>query len=126
MFSQFLCYKRCQARWYYITDAFDLIHGVFEFNANCSGIGGYIDTTLITIYVTRRPRSYYFIFQWQDCFLLAIPPISKTCAASFFERSFIYAAPTLWNQLSIDIRMLEFNQFKSRVKTELYLKYFEP
>ena len=25
----------------------------------------------------------------QDCFLLAIPPISKTCAASFFERSFI-------------------------------------
>ena len=36
----------------------------------------------------------------QDCFLLAIPPISKTCAASFFERSFIYAAPTLWNQLS--------------------------
>ena len=62
----------------------------------------------------------------QDCFLLAIPPISKTCAVSFFERSFIYAAPTLWNQLSIDIRMLEFNQFKSRVKTELYLKYFEP
>ena len=59
-------------------------------------------------------------------FLLAIPPISKTCAASFFERSFIYAAPTLWNKLSIDIRMLEFNQFKSRVKTELYLKYFEP
>ena len=62
----------------------------------------------------------------QDCFLLAIPPISKTCAASFFERSFIYAAPTLWNKLSIDIRMLEINQFKSRVKTELYLKYFEP
>ena len=52
--------------------------------------------------------------------------ISKTCAASFFERSFLYAAPTLWNKLSIDIRMLEFNQFKSRVKTELYLKYFEP
>ena len=62
----------------------------------------------------------------QYCFLLAIPPISKTCAAIFFERSFIYAAPTLWNKLSIDIRMLEFNQFKSRVKTELYLKYFEP
>ena len=62
----------------------------------------------------------------QDCFLLAIPPISKTCAASFFERSFLYAALTLWNKLSIDIRMLEFNQFKSRVKTELYLKYFEP
>ena len=55
----------------------------------------------------------------------AIPPISKTCAASFFERSFLYAAPTLLNNLSIDIRMLEFNQFKSRVKTELYLKYFE-
>ena len=44
---------------------------------------------------------------------------------SFFERSFLCAAPTLWNKLSIDIRMLEFDQFKSRVKTELYLKYFE-
>ena len=61
----------------------------------------------------------------QDCFLLSIPPISKTCAVSFFERSFLCAAPTLWNTLSIDIRMLEFDQFKSRVKTELYLKYFE-
>ena len=61
----------------------------------------------------------------QDCFLLSIPPISKTCAVSFFERSFLCAAPTLWNKLSIDIRMLEFDQFKSRVKTELYLKYFE-
>ena len=59
-------------------------------------------------------------------FWLLIPPISKTCAASFFERSFLYATPTLWNKLSIDIRTLEFNQFKSRVKTELYLKYFEP
>ena len=38
---------------------------------------------------------------------------------------FLCAAPTLWNKLSIDIRMLEFDQFKSRVKTELYLKYFE-
>ena len=38
----------------------------------------------------------------QDCFLLAkvlvfLISISKTCAASFFERSFIYAVPTLWN-----------------------------
>ena len=62
----------------------------------------------------------------QDCFLCGYFPISKTCAASFFERSFLYAPPTLWNKLSIDIRMLEFNQLKSRVKTELYLKYFEP
>ena len=61
----------------------------------------------------------------QDCFLLSIPPISKTCAVSFFERSFLCAAPTLWNKLSIDTRMLEFDQFKSRVKTEHYFKYFE-
>ena len=61
----------------------------------------------------------------QDFFLLATPPIRKTCADSFFERSFLYAAPTVWNKPIVDIRMLEFNQFKSRVKTELYLKYFE-
>ena len=51
--------------------------------------------------------------------------ISKTFVVSFFERSFLCAAPTLWNKLSIDIRMLEFDQFKSRVKTDFYLKYFE-
>ena len=43
----------------------------------------------------------------------------------FLSDHFLCAAPTLWNKLSIDIRMLEFDQFKSRVKTELYLKYFE-
>ena len=62
----------------------------------------------------------------QDCFLLAIPLLVRHVQPVFFERSFIYAAPTLWNTLSIDIRILEFNQFKSRVETELYLKYFEP
>ena len=56
---------------------------------------------------------------------LNVPPISKSCANSFFERSFMYAAPTLWNNLSHDTRMLDFIQFKSRIKTELYLKYFE-
>ena len=59
-------------------------------------------------------------------FFWLFPLLVRHVQPVFFERSFIYAAPTLWNQLSIDIRMLEFNQFKSRVKTELYLKYFEP
>ena len=30
-----------------------------------------------------------------DPCLLCVPPISKTCANSFFDRSFVYAAPTL-------------------------------
>ena len=60
-----------------------------------------------------------------DCYLLSIPPISKCCANSYFERSFVYAAPLLWNKLHIDIRMLEFEPFKKRIKTELYLRYFE-
>ena len=76
--------------------------------------------------ITKYEQATVRTRRTQDCFLLAIPPISKTCAASIFERSFLYAAPTLWNKLSKDVGMLEFNQFKSRVKTELYLKYFEP
>ena len=56
--------------------------------------------------------------------LLCVPPISKTCANSFFDRSFVYAAPTLWNALDLDIRLLPFDTFKKRVKTHLYLKYF--
>ena len=75
--------------------------------------------------ITKHEHATVRTRRAQDCFLLSIPPISKTCAVSLFERSFLCAAPTLWNKLSIDIRMLEFDQFKSRVKTELYLKYFE-
>ena len=59
-----------------------------------------------------------------DPCLLCVPPISKTCANSFFDRSFVYAAPTLWNALDLDIRLLPFDTFKKSVKTHLYLKYF--
>ena len=47
-----------------------------------------------------------------DPCLLCVPPISKTCANSFFDRSFVYAAPTLWNDLDLDIRLLPFDTFK--------------
>ena len=60
-----------------------------------------------------------------DHCLLSIPPISKMCANSDFERSFSYAAPVLWNRLDMSIRMLDFDHFKRRIKTELYLRYFE-
>ena len=59
-----------------------------------------------------------------DPCLLCVSPISKTCANSFFDRSFVYAAPTLWNALDLDILLLPFDTFKKRVKTHLYLKYF--
>ena len=58
-----------------------------------------------------------------DPCLLCVPPISKTCANSFFDIYFVYAAPTLWNALDLDIRLLPFDAFKKRVKTHLYL-YF--
>ena len=59
-----------------------------------------------------------------DPCLLCVPPISKTCANSFFDRSFVCAAPTLWNALDLDIRLLPFDTFKKSVMTHLYLKYF--
>ena len=59
-----------------------------------------------------------------DPCLLYVPPISKMCANSLFDRSFVYAAPTLWNALDLDIRLLPFDAFKNRVNTHLFLKYF--
>ena len=56
--------------------------------------------------------------------LLCVPPISKTCANSLFDRYLGYAAPTLWNALDLDIRLMPFDTFKKSVKTHLYLKYF--
>ena len=47
-----------------------------------------------------------------DPCLLCVPPISKTCANSFFDRSFVYVAPTLWNALDLDIILLPFDTLK--------------
>ena len=41
-----------------------------------------------------------------DSLLLVVPPISKGSSNTFFERSFIYAAPTEWNKLDGCIRKL--------------------
>ena len=49
-----------------------------------------------------------------DPCLLCVPPISKTCANSFIDRSFVYAAPTLWTALDLDIRLLPFDTFKKK------------
>ena len=56
-----------------------------------------------------------------DHCLLCVPPISKTCANSLFDRSFVYAAPTLWNALDLDIRLLPFDELKIKSQdTSLY------
>ena len=49
-----------------------------------------------------------------DPCLICVPPISKTCANSLFDRSFVYAAPTLWNSLDLDIGLLPFDAFKNK------------
>ena len=54
-----------------------------------------------------------------DPCLLCVPPFSKTCANSFFGRPFVYAAPTLWNALDLDIGLLPFDTLKKSVKTHL-------
>ena len=63
----------------------------------------------------------------KDCFPLmhdTMKILTHSLTNSFFDRSFVYAAPTLWNALDLDIRLLPFDAFKKRVKTHLYLKYF--
>ena len=47
-----------------------------------------------------------------DPCLLCPPPFSKRRANLFVDRSFVYAAPTLWNALDLDIRLLPFDVFK--------------
>ena len=48
------------------------------------------------------------------------PQLVKTCANSFFDRSFVYVTPTLGNAFDLDIRLLLFDAFNKRVKTHLY------
>ena len=56
-----------------------------------------------------------------DPCLLCVPPISKRCANSFFDQSFMYDATTLWNALDLDYCHLMLSKKGSR---HLYLKYF--
>ena len=51
------------------------------------------------------------------------PQLVKRVLIHSLIQSFVYAAPTLWNALDLDIRLLPFDAFKKRVKTHLYLKY---
>ena len=60
-----------------------------------------------------------------DAFLLKLPPPSRNCSDTFFERSFTYGAPYEWNKLDERVRRLSnFNMFKSEIKTVLFLRYF--
>ena len=47
---------------------------------------------------------YCYIYTDNDDLLLDIPPLSRNCSNTFFERSFNFAAPTEWNRLDKRIR----------------------
>ena len=55
------------------------------------------------------------------CFSVEIPPPSRNCAHTFFERSFLYGAP--YDERVR--RLTDFNMFKSEIKTLLFLRYFD-
>ena len=60
-----------------------------------------------------------------DAFLLKLPPPSRNCADTFFERSILYGAPYEWNKLDERVkRLTDFNMFKSEIKTLVFLRYF--
>ena len=47
-----------------------------------------------------------------DPCLFCVPPISRKCANLLFDLSFMHAAPTLWNALDLDIKLLHFDDLK--------------
>ena len=80
----------------------------------------YAKQTVICSYYVQ-----YSIFEHGSSFK-SMPPISKGSSNTFFERSFIYAAPTEWNKLDGRIRKItNFDSFKREIKTTLFLSYFD-
>ena len=60
-----------------------------------------------------------------DDLLLVIPPLSRNCSNTVFERYLNFAAPTEWNRLDKRIRSITYlNSFKSEIKTILFQNYF--
>ena len=61
-----------------------------------------------------------------DDLLLVIPPLSRNCSNTYFERFLIFAAPTEWNRLDKRTwRISNLNNFKSEIKIILILNYFD-
>ena len=61
----------------------------------------------------------------KDAFLLKLPPPSRNCSDTFFERSFTYEATYELNKLDERVRRLSnFNLFKSEIKTVIFLRYY--
>ena len=55
---------------------------------------------------------------------LIIPPISNNCSNTFFERSFIYAAPCEWKKFSEQIKTSILYCFRKSVKTMLFTQQY--
>ena len=52
--------------------------------------------------------------------------VEKKAPQSYGKRAFSFAAPTLWNELPLDLRKCEnLHAFKSKVKTHLFRKAFD-
>ena len=52
------------------------------------------------------------------------PPINMDCSNTFFERSFLYAAPHEWNSLERGVRVCEFNASKKAMKSILFIQCY--
>ena len=56
-----------------------------------------------------------------DAFLLKLPPPSRNCSDTLFDRSFTYGTSYEWNKLDEHVRRLSnFNLFKCEIKTVLF------
>lgn len=72
---------------------------------------------LVTVYDPQRS-----LRSADKCMLSQPPPGKKYCK----NRSFSYAAPLLWNQLPLPLRMTDnLEHFKKALKTHLFLREYE-
>ena len=61
----------------------------------------FIDRTapLYLCELIEQPKSSTNTWLANDAFLLKLPPPSRNCSDTLFERSFTYRAPNEWNKL---------------------------
>ena len=94
---------------------------------------------LMYLYICKLIHFYYILFYYSSLpwILRRIFQLNSISSSLLSQLShyllfyntpsliyFVYAAPTLWNALDLDIRLLPFDTFKKSVKAHLYLKYF--
>ena len=76
---------------------------------------------IVSIHVNDRSTTVHTRVSF-DPRLIRVATVSKMCANSLFERSFMYATHTLWNTIDLDYCLVRLKKYQDTSFSEVFCK----